>query len=158
MAHPTLSGAPGQAAANQPLLGFCWTCSTIIHRTIRCATGLSGEPAEQWLPVRQRSTAQRNSAEQCRDRVRAQKSEVTGLSGVEPDCPVQQKDKRLQRLTAPNPNGRVDVVHTGQLIVNIRCATELSSAPIDSSLPTATLVVEGYKYSPITTTSSIQDF
>jgi hypothetical protein len=28
--------------------------------------------------------------------VRAQKSEVTGLSGVAPDCSVQQDDKRLQ--------------------------------------------------------------
>jgi hypothetical protein len=31
--------------------------------------------------------------------VRLQKSEVTGLSGVAPDCPVQQKDKALQRST-----------------------------------------------------------
>ena len=46
--------------------------------------------------------------------VRAQKSEVTGLSGVAPDCPVQQKDKELQRSTAPNPNGRADVARTGQ--------------------------------------------
>jgi hypothetical protein len=46
--------------------------------------------------------------------VRAQKSEVTGLSGVAPNCPVQQKDKRLQRSTAPNPNGRADVARTGQ--------------------------------------------
>jgi hypothetical protein len=51
--------------------------------------------------------------EQCRAEVRAQKSEVTGLSGVAPDCPVQQKDKRLQRSTALNPNGRADVAHTG---------------------------------------------
>jgi hypothetical protein len=46
--------------------------------------------------------------------VRAQKSEVTGLSGVAPDCSVQQKDKRFQRSTALNPNGRADVARTGQ--------------------------------------------
>jgi hypothetical protein len=46
--------------------------------------------------------------------VRAQKSEVTGLSGVALDCPVQQKDKRLQRSTAPDPNGRADVARAGQ--------------------------------------------
>jgi hypothetical protein len=45
--------------------------------------------------------------------VRAQKSEVTGLSEVAPNCPVQQDDKALQRSTAPHPNGRVDVAHTG---------------------------------------------
>jgi hypothetical protein len=36
--------------ANQPLSGFFWARSTIIHRTVRCATELSGEPAEQRLP------------------------------------------------------------------------------------------------------------
>jgi hypothetical protein len=55
-----------------------------------------------------------NSGEQCRAEVRAQKSEVAGLSGVAPDCPVQQKDKELQRSTAPNPNGCADVARTGQ--------------------------------------------
>jgi hypothetical protein len=54
--HRTLFGAPGQQPANQPLSGFFWACSTIIHWTVRCATGLSGELAEQQLPVRQRST------------------------------------------------------------------------------------------------------
>jgi hypothetical protein len=64
-----------------------------------------------------------NSGEQYHAEVRAQKSEVTGLSGVAPDCPVQQKDKALQRSTAPNPNGRADVARTG-----------LSGAPIDSKV------------------------
>jgi hypothetical protein len=45
--------------------------------------------------------------------VRAQKSEVTGLSDVALDCPVQQKDKRLQWSTNPNPNERADVTRTG---------------------------------------------
>jgi hypothetical protein len=47
----------------------------------------------------------------------AQKSEGTGLSGVAPDCPVQQDDKRLQRSTAPNPNGCADVARTEQCTV-----------------------------------------
>jgi hypothetical protein len=55
-----------------------------------------------------------NSGEQCCAEVRVQKSEVTGLSGVALDCPVQQKDKALQRSTAPNPNGHADVARTGQ--------------------------------------------
>jgi hypothetical protein len=99
--------------ANQPLSGFFWARSTIIHRIVRCATGLFGESAEQRLPARQRSTAQMNSGDQCRVEVRVQMSEVTGLSGVAPDCPVQQKDKRLQRSTATNPNKCADVAHTG---------------------------------------------
>jgi hypothetical protein len=65
---------------NQPLSGIQWACSAIIHRTVRCAPDMSGEPAEQRLPAHQRSTANMNSDEQCRTEVRATKSEVTGLS------------------------------------------------------------------------------
>jgi hypothetical protein len=115
--------APGQAPFEQATLKNSEARSAIIHRTVRCATGLSGEPAEQRLPARQRSTAKRYSAEQCRDR--SQRS---------PDCPVQQKGKRLQRSTAPNPNGRADVARTGQRTVTIQCATLLSGASIASSL------------------------
>jgi hypothetical protein len=76
-------------------------------------TELSSEPAEQRLPMHKRSTANMNSDEQCREEVRAAKSEVTGLFGVPPDCPVQQKDKGFQWSIAPNPNGRADVARTG---------------------------------------------
>jgi hypothetical protein len=65
-----------------------------------------------------------NSDEQCRDR--SQRS---------PNCPVQQKDKALQRSTAPNPNGRADVAHTG-----------LSGAPIDSKVSQQLGSGWGYKY------------
>jgi hypothetical protein len=34
---------------NPPLSGILQARSTIIYRTVRCATGLSGEPAEQRL-------------------------------------------------------------------------------------------------------------
>jgi hypothetical protein len=95
---------------NQPL-GNSEARSAIIHRTVWCATRLSGEPAEQRLPARQRLFDTMNSAAA---EVRAQKSEVTRLSGVAPDCPMQQDDKALQRTTAPNPNERADVARTGQ--------------------------------------------
>jgi hypothetical protein len=62
--------------ANQPLSGFCQAHSTIIHRTVRCATGLFDEPTKQRLPARQRSTVQSYSDEQCR--VRSQSIEVKG--------------------------------------------------------------------------------
>jgi hypothetical protein len=96
--HRTLSGVhQARAESNQPLSRIPGAASAIIHWTIWCATGLSGEPAVQRLPTRQRSSDTMNSDEQCR--VRNQKSL---------DCPVQKKDKRLQRSTAPNPNGRAD--------------------------------------------------
>jgi hypothetical protein len=59
------------------------------------------------------------SDEQCRAEVRAAKSEVTGLSGVAPNCPVQQDDKALQRSTAPNPNSCADMACTGQYTVTV---------------------------------------
>ena len=67
--------------------------------------------------------------------VRAQKSECTGLSGVAPDCPVQQDDKGFNGRLAPNPNGWVDVARTEQCTVHVRWRTGLSGAPIASSLP-----------------------
>jgi hypothetical protein len=48
--------------------------------------------------LRQRSTAERS------DR---QKSEYSLRCQIAPDCPVPQEDRRLQRSTAPNPNGRL---------------------------------------------------
>jgi hypothetical protein len=61
--------------------------------------------------------------------VRAQKSEVTGWSGVASDYPMQQKDKWLQRLTAPNPNGRADVACIGQRTVTVRCTHHRQPLP-----------------------------
>jgi hypothetical protein len=86
------------------------------------------------------------SDEQCRTGVKASKSDVTGLSGVAPDCLVQQDDKALQRSTAPNPNGYADVARTGQCTMIVQWCTGLSGgapdglsgAPIDSrNQPTA---------------------
>jgi hypothetical protein len=118
---------------NQPLSGFGQARSTIIHRTVRCATGL--------LVSQQSNGSLRANGRLCRATilnsivvdVRAQKSEGTGLSGVAPDCPVQLEDKRLQQSPAPNPNGCTDVARTGQCIVTIWWRTRLSGAPIASS-------------------------
>jgi hypothetical protein len=43
--HRTVSGAPGPYKCQPATLGNSRACSAIIHRTVRCATGLSGEPA-----------------------------------------------------------------------------------------------------------------
>jgi hypothetical protein len=47
--HWTVSGAPGPYDLKFFTFGFLQCCSTIIYRTVRCATGLSGAPAEQRL-------------------------------------------------------------------------------------------------------------
>jgi hypothetical protein len=44
-----LSGALGPYMIKLATLGFLQARSAIIHRTVRCATRLSGAPAEQWL-------------------------------------------------------------------------------------------------------------
>jgi hypothetical protein len=54
---PQIQGVtPGPYNSELVTLEFLWACSAIIHRTVRCATGLSGAPAEQRLLV-QRLTA-----------------------------------------------------------------------------------------------------
>jgi hypothetical protein len=49
LAHRTVSGALGPYNPKPATLGFLPTRSAIIHRTVRCATRLSGAPAEQRL-------------------------------------------------------------------------------------------------------------
>jgi hypothetical protein len=93
--HRTVSGAPERSTPNLPPSGF-WKChSAIIHRTVRCSTGLSGVPAVQ------RSPAQQSSSTVCSQRYNTRtaraESEQTPegapdseqyLSGAPPDCPV----------------------------------------------------------------------
>jgi hypothetical protein len=55
MVHRTLSDALGKEPLNQPLSGIPGAHSAIIHRTVRCATRLSGEPAEQRLARSERT-------------------------------------------------------------------------------------------------------
>jgi hypothetical protein len=47
--HRTVSGAPCPYKDEPSTLGFLQAHSAIIHRTVRCAIGLSGAPAEQRL-------------------------------------------------------------------------------------------------------------
>jgi hypothetical protein len=54
-----VSGAPGWSLANWLLSGKLWRCTTIIHRTLRWCTGLSGGALD--CPVSQRSPAQRSA-------------------------------------------------------------------------------------------------
>jgi hypothetical protein len=85
--------------------------------------------------------------------VRAAKSKHTKLSGVPPDCSVPQKDKGLQRSTAPNPNGLLMWHTPDNEHCHVRCATGLSGVPIDSN---GWNCGWGYKYPPTTTIQDIQ--
>jgi hypothetical protein len=91
--------------------------------------------------------------------VRAQKSEVTGLSGVAPDYPVQQDDKRLQRSTAPNPNNCADVarigyMHSGCPVVHLTVRCTHRQQP----LPTARKWLGAISTPPTTSFIGIQVF
>ena len=106
------------APSNQPLSGNPRATSAIINQTIWCATGLSGEPAEQRLPA---------------PTVDSAKATVHNSVATEsPNSPVQLEDKRLQRSTAPIPNGCADMARTEQCIVIVRWRTGLSGVPIAS--------------------------
>jgi hypothetical protein len=90
-------------------LGNSRAPSAIIHRTVRCATGLSGEPAEQRLSAPMVDYDRRNSAEQHHAEVRAAKLEGhrtircgTGLSGAA-------RGQSLQRSTSSEPYRLGDV-------------------------------------------------
>jgi hypothetical protein len=105
-------------------LGFLEAHSAIIHRTVWCATGLSGAPAEQRLTramVDSSNTTVRYSALQCVAEVRAEVRGTPGseqdLSGVAPDCPVPQEDKRSNGRLSQNPNGWVTWRRTRQCLV-----------------------------------------
>jgi hypothetical protein len=125
MAHWTLSGVPARRPIEAATLRKIRAASAIIHRNVRCATGLSGEPAQQQLPTRQRSPTTMNNASQKSER-RSQRA---------PDYPVQQDDKGSNGRSAPNPNGWAHVACIGQCTVTVRWCTGLSGAPIASSLP-----------------------
>jgi hypothetical protein len=112
--HRTVSGAPGPYKGQPGALGKMQVRSAIIHRTIRCATGLSGVPPD--CPVSQRATTIQRatvdsdrsySEQQCHAEVGAASQRGTGLSGAPPDCPVPQEDKGANGHLLNNPNGWV---------------------------------------------------
>jgi hypothetical protein len=111
--HQTVSGAPGPYRVQAATLGFLQARSAINHRTVQCATGLSGEPTgNDYLraTVDCKSTYEVNSAA---TEVRVAKSEGTGLSCVASGSLVPQGDKAPSVDFAPNPNGWVTWRRTG---------------------------------------------
>jgi hypothetical protein len=119
MAHRTVSGAPGTPRVKPTTLRKMEARSAIIHRTVRCATGLSGEPAEQRLSVPTVDSAKATLSRQSQKH-RSQRAPDCPVWHL--DCPVQLEDKGLQQSTAQNPNGCVDVACTVQCTMTVRCA------------------------------------
>jgi hypothetical protein len=114
--HRTVSGAPGWSPVNWPLSGKLRQCTTIIHRTVRWCTRLSGEPTDASATVgrqiRGRRVARSNGRQghqtvQCapdsvwcanchkvatvccaRNGRKSRTGHEQWLSGGAPDCPV----------------------------------------------------------------------
>jgi hypothetical protein len=75
----------------------------------------------------QRSTAPQSKASEVRRQ--STMSDHTGLSGVPPDCPVHQKDRRIQRSIAPNPNDRLTWHSPDSEQCSVRCAHRQRTHP-----------------------------
>ena len=129
--HRTVSGAPGSYNSKLATFGFQKRRSAIIHRTVRCATGLSGAPAEQRLASatidcngRLEATVHGQFAQKSKQPPEAHRTVTvparcgTGLSGAT----IRQSSNGRNRQ---NPNSWVT-----WLAYRI-----VSGAPIDSSLP-----------------------
>jgi hypothetical protein len=118
--HRIVSGAPGPYRVQAVTLRFQQAHSAIIHRTVRCANGLSGVPTD--CPVCQRTVRCANGAttnsrkgrlqkplteEQCAQsqsrRVRGAPDSEQDLSGVAADCPVPHEDKASNDQPSSRP-------------------------------------------------------
>jgi hypothetical protein len=98
--HQIVSGAPGPYSCELATFGFLWPRSAINHRTVRCATRLSGAPSGATTT---NATVDCNERLQCysAQRVRAEVRAVARdapdseqyLSGAAPDCPMPLEDK-----------------------------------------------------------------
>jgi hypothetical protein len=112
LAHRTVFGVPCPYEDELATLGKMQARSAIIHWTVRCATELSDELANNGYLSATVDSAKVNNAAIVQRR-RAESQRGTGLSGVAPDCPAPQEDKAPTVDRAPNPNGWVTWQHTG---------------------------------------------
>jgi hypothetical protein len=120
--HRTVSGAPGRIDLKLFSFGFLRRSSAIIHRTVRCTTGLSGVPAEQQLSARNGRLCKVNSANQMSEQT------VRGA----PDCPVPHEDKASNGRPAPSSNVWMTWRLTGHCPVahrTVQCAHRQQSSP-----------------------------
>jgi hypothetical protein len=130
VAQRTLSGALAEHLANWPLSGF------LGARPLKFI-GLSGVPPD--CPVRQRSNSQLRPTVDCARSQQYKKSEGSLGRQVALDCSVPQEDRRLQRSTASNPNGRL--MCGTHRIVKSGVSGAPPDCPVCPSTATARLVV-----------------
>jgi hypothetical protein len=121
--HRTVSGAPGSSTPNLPPSGIRGGHSAIIHRTIRCSTGLSGVPSGAMVVCK--GTVKRYSADYARrSQSRRQKAHRT----VNSDCLVHHQTvrwPRCQKLQRSEPNSLVTwLAHR-----TVRCAIRQKPSP-----------------------------
>jgi hypothetical protein len=140
LAHRTVFGAPGPHKIEPATLGKTKAHSAIIHRTIQCATGLSGEPAEQRLSARNSRLCQLNSAATVPCRSQSRKSE--GHRTVR--CRKKTKLQRSTELWTLIVGWRGVAPDTKQCLSG--GAPDCLVHPSPAASPMATKVVEGYKY------------
>jgi hypothetical protein len=137
--HTRLSGVPGPYRTEPATLGFQKAHSAIIHQTIRCATVLSGAPAERRLSsttVDCKKSA--DSATVKNSERQSQSVESEAHRTVNKTCSVWHRTVRCHmKTTTPT----VDYSQTlmvgwrGGAPDSVRWRTGPSSAPIDSSHP-----------------------
>jgi hypothetical protein len=92
--HRTVSVAPGWINSDSPPSGFWKSHSAIIHRTVRCSTGLSSVPVEQRL---QRNGRLQRKPKKCYSArtVRAESEQrQKAHRTVNNDCPVHHRTVR----------------------------------------------------------------
>jgi hypothetical protein len=127
--HRTVSGVPQDSVRCTRVLqlklftfGFSRRISAIIHRTVWCATGLSGAPAEQRLSAYNgRLCKVNNTAAEVRAAVRGA-----------PDCPVPHEDRASNGRPASGPNDRMTWRRTGHCPVahqTVRCTLRQHTSP-----------------------------
>jgi hypothetical protein len=132
--HRTVSGAPGSSTLNLSPSRIWGGRSAIIHRTIRCSTGLSGvAPDYPVCQAEQRSSAPtvvRNAtvnSEQCNCARRSQSRRQKAHRTVNRTCPV----APLSEAPTVGTQRPGDVAGA---LDSVRWRTGLSGAPYDRSL------------------------
>jgi hypothetical protein len=141
--HHTVSGVLGPYRAKPATLGFLQARSAIIHRTVRCATELSGAPAEQQLT---RATVD-SGAWTVRARSQSRSQRHTRK------CPVWHRTIRChKKTTAPTVDcsRTLTVGWRGGAPDSLQClsggAPDCPVRPSTAAIPNDHLVVGGYKY------------
>jgi hypothetical protein len=120
--HQGESAQTPQLRVSQSQLRYNSPDCPVCHRTVWCATGLSGAPAGQRLPMLNGRLCKVNSAIQMSEQM------VRGA----PDCPVPREDKASNGRPAPSPNDRMTWRRTGHCPVahrTVRCAYRQQPSP-----------------------------